>query len=92
MSRFQIAAGISALLGVIAIAFFLWVVVTPRRWDAPDVAYCRELYQSAATRADSARVDGAILPNQGKRQASALTCGVLRVAYPDLFAGQVSRK
>jgi hypothetical protein len=92
MNRTNIAFGIAAAFTVIMVGFYLWLLATPRRWDGPDIAFCRALYAAAGTHADSARVDGSILPNQGKRQASAVNCGGLRAAYPDLFAARASRE
>jgi len=91
MSRFPILSAFFAGLTVALIVFYIWLQTSTRRWDTPEIVFCRDLYGEAKTRADSMRVDGETRPNQGKAQVSALNCGALRAAYPDLFARAVAR-
>jgi hypothetical protein len=59
-----------------------WFFTHPRVNDAPLLAECRQYYFRARTGADTARIDG-MVPDRTGRAQSALTCGVLRRAYPE---------
>ena len=73
------------LCGALAIALVVlavaWYWSHPRISDTPLVVECDQYYATARSHADTIRIDGLILEQQGRGRPRAMTCGALRAAY-----------
>jgi len=80
-------SSIVTALGVVAIAAVVaWFFARTDRSDAFAVTVCAQLYSAASSRANTIRIDGEIPLQRSKGQLNPLTCGALRIAYPNRFA------
>jgi hypothetical protein len=65
---------------VVALALWLWARASRR--DAMGMSVCAGLYRSATTLADTIRVDGQLPLERTRGELNPMTCGALRVTYP----------
>ena len=73
-------------LGVIILGV-AWYFMHPRATDAMMIAECRQHYAQARNQVDTLRID-ALVPERADRAASAMKCGDLRRAYPEVTPRQ----
>ena len=73
-------------LGVIILGV-AWYFMHPRATDAMMIAECRQHYAQARNQVDTLRIDG-LVPERADRASSAMRCGDLRRAYPEVAPRQ----
>ncbi len=73
-------------LGVIILGV-AWYLTHPRANDAMMIAECRQHYAQARNQVDTLRIDG-LVPERADRASSAMRCGDLRRAYPEVTPRQ----
>jgi hypothetical protein len=73
--RLALIIGIVVLAGV-----FIWTWTHPRVGYAAAVARCREFYESAKTKLDTAKVDGTTPFERTNTADNPIRCGELRAA------------
>lgn len=64
------------LLAVLVVGMAAWFLL--RSFTSPAARECRELYRSARTSADTARVDSTVTPGSSA-QSEPHTCGFMRI-------------
>ena len=84
MFRSQIVKVIGWLSLAVIILGVAWYFTHPRATDAMMIAECRQHYAQAHNQVDTVRVDGQV-PERAGRASSAMRCGELRHAYPELM-------
>jgi hypothetical protein len=65
---------------VVVLALWFWARTSRR--DAMGMFVCAGLYRGATTLADTIRVDGQLPLERTRGELNPMTCGALRVTYP----------
>jgi hypothetical protein len=87
MFRAQIIKIIGWLSLAVIVLGIAWYFMHPRATDAMMIVECRQHYAQARNQVDTLRIDG-LVPERAGRASSAMRCGDLRHAYPEVTPRQ----